>query len=70
MTVPALTPGELQKLQKDVGQHAAMAAQMSQAVGWTQLDLLLNDLNKQCSAGGRPELLPLLEVRTSKYILP
>jgi hypothetical protein len=63
VTKPALEPGALQHMLLDVGQTAAMASLLCAGAGWPYLADLCNALSKQAAAGGRHELLPLLEAR-------
>lgn len=63
LTKPELTPGLLQHTLQDAAQHAGMAGLLCETAGWPYLAMLCNALSKQAAAGGRYELLPLLEVR-------
>ena len=53
---------------QDLAQHAAMAALLCGTAGWPYLATLCSALSKQAAAGGRAELLPLLQVRASQLI--
>jgi hypothetical protein len=61
LTRPNLSAGLLQHALQDTAQHAAMAAQLCTTAGWPYLSTLCDSLSKQAAAGGRHELLPLLE---------
>ena len=56
-----LSQGQLQKLQGDVAKWAALAALLSHAAGWWQLETCLSRLSQQAEAGVHPELLPLMQ---------
>jgi hypothetical protein len=65
--------GDLQHQVQQMASHAAMASQMCAAMqlakpgkGWANLSTLLHALSNIASAGARPELYQLLEVRASR----
>lgn len=62
LTRPPLTAGFLQHTLQDTAQTAAMAALLCTTAGWPYLATLCESLSKQAAAGGRTELLPLLQV--------
>lgn len=67
LTKPELTAGLLQHTLQEVAQHAGMAGLLCETAGWPYLAMLCNALSKQAAAGGRYELLPLLEVSTTDW---
>ena len=57
-----ISAGQLQKLQGELAQMAAMAGQMALSAGWWQLASLLQALSASAQAGASSDLLPLLQV--------
>lgn len=71
-----LEAGFLQNELQQMATHAAMASQMCAAMdlaspraGWANMGTLLHALSNTASAGGRPELYELLEVRINSLCL-
>ena len=58
-----VSAGQLQKLQGELAQLAALAGQMALSAGWWQLATLLQTLSASAQAGASKDLLPLLQVR-------
>ena len=60
-----VTAGQLQKLQAETAQLAALTAQMAHSAGWANLNVLLLDLAASAQAGSSKDLFNLMQARLS-----
>ncbi|KAK9835774.1 hypothetical protein WJX74_007629 [Apatococcus lobatus] len=62
LTAAGVSRGELQKLQAELAQLAAMAALMCASAGWWMAEVPFTQLSQSAAAGVRPDLIELSQV--------